>query len=73
MNYWPNSVHTELKRYVETHYLHKFMGGFCTRGRTRTGTAVKPEDFKSSMSTIPSRGHSPEHRQIVERVNPSLL
>ena len=39
--------------YPDFQYHHKFHG---TRGRTRTGTAVKPEDFKSSMSTIPSRG-----------------
>ena len=28
------------------------------RGRTRTGTALRPRDFKSPMSTIPPRGHS---------------
>ena len=44
-----------------------------TRGRTRTGTAVKPEDFKSSMSTIPSRGHSGEHRQNAGRVKADSL
>ena len=27
-----------------------------TRGRARTGTAFRPRDFKSLMSTIPSRG-----------------
>gem|GEM_PF-3922939 len=29
---------------------------FCTRGRTRTGTAVRPKDFKSFVSTIPPPG-----------------
>ena len=55
---------------------HKFNGSIhCggTRGRTRTGTAVKPEDFKSSMSTIPSRGHSGEHRQNAGRVKADSL
>ena len=55
---------------------HKFNGSIhCggTRGRTRTGTAVKPEDFKSSMSTIPSRGHSGEHRQNAGRVKADYL
>lgn len=27
------------------------------RGRTRTGTAIRPRDFKSPVSTIPPRGH----------------
>ena len=27
------------------------------RDRTRTGTALRPRDFKSPMSTIPPRGH----------------
>ena len=53
------------------YYTFIYTGG--TRGRTRTGTAVKPEDFKSSMSTIPSRGHSGEHRQNAGRVKADYL
>ena len=53
------------------YYTFIYTGG--TRGRTRTGTAVKPEDFKSSMSTIPSRGHSGEHRQNAGRVKADFL
>ena len=44
------TVYTDLERYVEIHYLYKFMGGFCTRGRTPTSMAVKPEDFKDLPS-----------------------
>ncbi len=34
-----------------------YLKGCGTRGRTRTGTALRPRDFKSLMSTIPPRGH----------------
>ena len=37
-------------------------------GRTRTGTALQPRDFKSLVSTIPPRGHGCEHRQILTSI-----
>ena len=67
------TVQVNPQKYPKILYLFDYCKINGTRGRTRTGTAVKPEDFKSSMSTIPSRGHRREHRQNAGRVKTDFL
>lgn len=48
--------------------LHYIQTSFGARGGTRTRTASLPEDFKSSMSTIPSPGQIVKARLRHERL-----
>ena len=49
--YEPDELPTALLRYIKQS--HRGVGD-----RTRTGTVFLPEDFKSSVSTIPPHRHS---------------